>query len=75
MGKYYVSTGNLRVVIARDDIDSMLKAAMEACLEKYDSNTIADRDIKVSEVGFGDHESDRVFDTAMILKKAGFLFE
>lgn len=75
MGKWYVSSGNLRVVIARKDIDTPLGAATEACLQSYNAKTKADVDIRVSERGFDKHDDDIIFDTASVLRKAGFTFE
>ena len=75
MGKYYVQSGTLRVVISRNDIEKPIDAACEACLSYYDSNTKAEKDIRVSERGFEHHDTDSLFDTLFVLRKAGFEFE
>lgn len=72
MAKYYVSSGNLKVIISRKDIKTAMQAATEACLSHYNDKTRAEPYIYVSEQGFTQRSTDSMFDTLAVMKKAGF---
>jgi hypothetical protein len=73
--KYYVSSGNLRVVICNDKINNHLDAAINVLLLYLDEFYYIDKDIVVSEIGFSKHNEDKVFDTASVIRKAGIELE
>lgn len=75
MGKYYITSGNLEVVIGGNHINTHKEAAIEACLTFFNEGTVADSFVRVSEKGFDKHENDAIFDTERLLLEAGFEFE
>lgn len=77
MGKYYIWSGNLKVVMAGPHVSNAREAAKEAVLEHGGTHTKLCNQIMVSERGFDwGHEKDDVFfDTEDILQEAGFFFE
>lgn len=73
--KYYVSSGNMKVVVSAEHLHSPLDAAREVCLTHYGSDTKAESIIRVNETGFEPKDTDIKFDTEYVLKEAGFTYE
>ena len=78
MGKYYVQSGQLQVVIAGPHIENPKSAACEALLQYLPHGIVLAPLILISERGFDwfNHhtkEDDFVFATVDILKLAGML--
>jgi hypothetical protein len=77
MGKYYILSKDLRVVIAGPHIANAREAAKEALLNCVDENTKLAPRLLVSEIGFdiGHEEDDEYFDTVELMEEAGFEYE
>lgn len=75
MAKYYVSSGSMKVVMAGPHVSGPLEAAKEVCLAFCRDTTTLDTKIKVSQIGFDEHDKDKHYDTQVVLRKAGFELE
>jgi hypothetical protein len=79
MSKYYVVSGEIRVIISAPHINNHEDAACEAMLQYLQEGVSCAPLIIVSERGFDFHshgsEEDKVFATNDILIKSGFIFE
>lgn len=75
MAKYYVSCGNINVVIGGNHIKKPIDAAVEVMLEFCTVKTKLANDVKVSEIGFSEHVEDKHYDVYKVLKRGGFFKE